>query len=103
MIEIVSFHVLPAGSMSTDGNWDWSGTEVTATVYEDGLWLVLDDEGSQWAAGQATSVVEAQAAVTSAVEAEIVPRCGYCGRGPCRSSARTANGRDVERFHRYHS
>jgi hypothetical protein len=26
----------------------------------------------------------------------------YCGPGPCRSTARTANGRDLEAFHRHH-
>jgi hypothetical protein len=32
----------------------------------------------------------------------IVDRCPYCGTGPCRGSALTANGSDVERFHRLH-
>lgn len=28
--------------------------------------------------------------------------CPYCGRGPCRGSALSANGRDVDRFARGH-
>ena len=28
--------------------------------------------------------------------------CPYCGPGPCRTTARTADGHDLERFHRHH-
>lgn len=28
--------------------------------------------------------------------------CPYCGPGPCRSTARTADGHDLERFERHH-
>lgn len=30
-------------------------------------------------------------------------RCPYCGDGACSGSALTANGRDVERWHRIHA
>lgn len=36
------------------------------------------------------------------LEPQFVDRCPYCGPGACRGSARTANGRDVERFHLHH-
>lgn len=33
---------------------------------------------------------------------DVARPCPYCGRGPCRGSALTANGRDVDRFARIH-
>lgn len=35
-------------------------------------------------------------------EPKMIPRCGYCGDGPCASTAHTADGSDLERFERYH-
>lgn len=35
-------------------------------------------------------------------EPKMTPRCGYCGDGPCMSTARTANGHDLELFERHH-
>lgn len=33
---------------------------------------------------------------------EDVKPCPYCGPGPCRSTARTTSGADLERFERHH-
>lgn len=64
---VTSTHTLPAGSISSDGEHDWSGTQVTATIHANGSWSILDDEAACWDQGRAADMDEARRQVAAAV------------------------------------